>query len=95
MTIESLLVLLLFSAICGIVGQVVGGRRERGSVWAIVLVGFVGSLFGTWLAAFVGLPSLVVMRIGIFTFSVVWSLLGTAMLMSLVSLFHRRSYYAY
>ncbi len=95
MSIESLLILLLFSAICGIVGQVVGGRRERGSVAAMMLVGFIGSLFGTWLAAFVGLPSLVVMRIGIFTFSVVWSILGTAMLMSVVSLFHRRQYYAY
>jgi uncharacterized membrane protein YeaQ/YmgE (transglycosylase-associated protein family) len=92
MTIESLLVLLLFSAICGIVGQAVGGRRERGSVAATVLVGFIGSLFGTWLAAFVGLPSLVVMRIGIFSFSVIWSILGTVMLMSMVSLFHRRQY---
>jgi uncharacterized membrane protein YeaQ/YmgE (transglycosylase-associated protein family) len=95
MTIESLLILLLFSAICGIVGQVIGGRRERGSVLAMILVGFTGSLFGTWLAAFIGLPSLVVMRIGVFTFSVVWSLLGTALLMSMVSLFHRRQYYAY
>ncbi|NOT60515.1 MAG: hypothetical protein HOP19_09860 [Acidobacteria bacterium] len=95
MSVESLLVLLLFSAICGVIGQVISGRWQRGSIGATLLIGFIGALFGTWMAAFVGLPSLVVMRIGIFTFSVIWSLLGAAMLMGVVGLFYRRPYYAY
>jgi uncharacterized membrane protein YeaQ/YmgE (transglycosylase-associated protein family) len=94
MSLESLLVLTLFSTLCGIVGQMIGGR-ERGSVGAIVVIGFIGALFGTWMAAFVGLPLLVKFNIGYFTFSVIWSILGSALLMSVASLYNRRHYYEY
>lgn len=93
MTIEGFLFLLLFSAICGVVGQVIVGN-VRGNVLAAILVGFIGAVLGTWLAASLGLPALFTVSTGGFSFPIVWSIIGAALLMGVVSMFSRR-YYPY
>jgi len=93
MTLETLLFLLLFSAICGVIGQVIIGQT-RGGVLATIGVGFIGAILGTWLAAVLGLPGLFTINIGFFSFPIIWSILGAALLMGLVGLFTRR-YYVY
>ena len=94
MTLENLLFLLLFSAICGVIGQVITGQ-PRGHLLATLAVGFLGALLGTWMSAFLGIPALFTIRIGFFNFPVIWSLLGAALLMAVVGLFHRRYYLYY
>ena len=93
MTLENVLFLLLFSAICGVVGQVITGQ-PRGDLLATLVVGFLGALLGTWMSAFLGVPALFTISIGIFNFPVIWCLLGAALLMAVVGLFMRR-YYVY
>ncbi len=93
MTLETFLFLLLFSGICGFIGQAMVGY-SRGGFLATVVVGFFGALLGTMLASYLGLPALFTISLGLFTFSVVWSILGTIMLMGIVNMFGRR-YYAY
>ena len=94
MTLDSFLFLLLFSAICGVVGQVITGS-PRGNLMATLAVGFLGALLGTWMSAFLGIPALFTLRIGFFNFPVIWSLLGAALLMGVVGLFTRRHYVYY
>ncbi len=94
MTLENVLFLLLFSAICGVVGQVITGQ-PRGNLLATLAVGFLGALLGTWLSAFLGVPALFTISIGFFNFPVIWSLLGAALLMAVVGLFIRRHYVYY
>ncbi len=93
MTIEAFLFLLLFSAICGVIGQFLTGQ-ERGGVLATVGVGFIGAIIGTWIAAILGLPGLFTINIGIFSFPILWSILGATLLMGIVMLFTRKYYTA-
>jgi uncharacterized membrane protein YeaQ/YmgE (transglycosylase-associated protein family) len=93
MTIESILFLILFSAICGVIGQVITGQ-PRGGLLATAAVGFLGALLGTWISAYLGMPALFTLRIGFFNFPVIWSLLGAGLLMSVVGMFTNR-YYVY
>ena len=94
MTLESILFLLLFSAICGVLGQVITGQ-PRGNLLAILVVGFLGALFGTWMSSILSFPALFVISIGVFHFAVIWSFLGAALLMGVVGLFTRRHYAYY
>lgn len=91
MTFESFLFLLLFSAVCGLIGQVIIGYTS-GGIMATIGVGFLGAVLGTWLSAMLGLPGLFTISIGAFSFPIIWSFLGAALLMALVATFVRRAY---
>jgi len=93
MTLESILFLLLFSAICGVLAQVITGQ-PHGHLLATLAVGFLGALLGAWLSGILGMPALFTISIGIFNFPVIWSILGAALLMGVVGLFNRH-YYVY
>jgi uncharacterized membrane protein YeaQ/YmgE (transglycosylase-associated protein family) len=90
MTFESLLFLLLFSAICGFLAQMIVGYAG-GGVLATMLVGFLGAVLGTWISSILGLPGLITVSIGFFAFPILWSILGAALLMGVVSTFIPRS----
>lgn len=89
MTIVSLLILLLVAAICGILGQQIAGTGRGGLLVAIVL-GFIGALIGTWLARAMGLPELLPLHVGGQTFPIIWSIIGSAIFVALLSLVQRR-----
>jgi uncharacterized membrane protein YeaQ/YmgE (transglycosylase-associated protein family) len=93
MTVLNFLLLLLVAAICGSIGQSLVGYSVGGCLTSIV-VGFVGALIGTWVAAALGLPEPLVVNVGGESFPVLWSIIGSALLVGILSLFSRRRMYA-
>ena len=89
MTIIDLLVLLLIAGVCGSLGQAISGYSRGGCLVSIAL-GFVGALIGSWLATKLGLPELLPLRIGTTGFPIVWSIIGAALFVAVISLFTRR-----
>jgi uncharacterized membrane protein YeaQ/YmgE (transglycosylase-associated protein family) len=89
MTIIDFLLLLVVAAICGIIAQAIVGISMGGCLISAV-VGFVGALVGVWLARSLGLPELLTVHVGGTAFPVVWSIIGSALLLLVISLVVRR-----
>jgi uncharacterized membrane protein YeaQ/YmgE (transglycosylase-associated protein family) len=86
------LVLLLIAGICGAIGQAITGYSHGGCLVSIAL-GFIGALLGTWIAAQLKLPELLVVPVGGTKFPVVWSIVGAALFVALINLISRRRRY--
>jgi uncharacterized membrane protein YeaQ/YmgE (transglycosylase-associated protein family) len=91
MTLLDFLILLLVAGICGAIGQAISGFSRGGCLVSIAL-GFVGAVLGMWLARTLGLPELFAVRIGTTSFPIVWSIIGCALFVALISLLTRRYY---
>jgi len=89
MTILDLIVLLIIAGICGALGQAITGFTRGGCLVAIAL-GFIGALLGMWLARQLGLPELLPVQIGTTSFPIIWSIIGSAIFVALISLLTRR-----
>ena len=83
------LVLLLVAGVCGAIGQSIAGYSSTGCLGSIAL-GFIGALLGTWLAGVLGLPEIFPVTIGGQRFPVIWSIVGSALFVAVLSLFTRR-----
>ncbi len=88
MTPVEIVVLLVIAAICGTIGQKLVGSSKGGLVMAIVL-GFIGALVGRYLASALGLPDVLDVQIGDKTFPLVWSIIGSALFVAVVSFLSR------
>lgn len=93
MSIVTLLLLLLIAGICGAIGNAIAGAGRSGLLVSIVL-GFIGAFFGVWLAHQFNLPPLFVVNVNGEVFPVVWSIIGAAIVVALVSFVARRRHYA-
>ena len=91
MTLLDLLLLLLIAGICGALGQAIAGYSRGGCLVSIAL-GFVGALLGLWLARMMQLPELFPVRIGGTSFPIIWSIVGSALFVAVLSLITRRRY---
>jgi uncharacterized membrane protein YeaQ/YmgE (transglycosylase-associated protein family) len=89
MTLIDFLILLVVAGICGALGQAITGFKAGGFVVSIAL-GFIGALFGKWLAGILKLPEIFVLEVGGSRFPIVWSIIGAALFVALVSLLTRR-----
>lgn len=89
MTLFEFLLLLLIAGICGAIGQSLAGY-SRGGCLAAVALGFIGALLGTWLAATLGLPTMFPISVGGQPFPILWSIIGAALFVAVLSLFARR-----
>jgi uncharacterized membrane protein YeaQ/YmgE (transglycosylase-associated protein family) len=83
------LILFLVAGVCGALGQAISGVSRGGCLVSIAL-GFIGALIGLWLARSLGLPELFALNIGGKSFPVVWSIIGSALFVAVLSLFTRR-----
>jgi uncharacterized membrane protein YeaQ/YmgE (transglycosylase-associated protein family) len=88
MTILDLVVLLIIAGLCGALGQAITGYSRGGCLVSIAL-GFVGALLGMWLARQMGLPELFSVQIGTTSFPIVWSIIGSALFVAIISLLSR------
>ena len=88
MTILDLVVLLLIAGLCGALGQAITGFSRGGCLVSIAL-GFVGAVLGMWLARQLGLPELFAIQIGTTSFPIIWSIIGSALFVAIISLLTR------
>ena len=89
MTLTSFLILLLVSGICGSIGQAIAGYSHGGCLVSIAL-GFIGALLGSWIAHQFRLPELFAVNVGGERFPIIWSIIGSAIFVAIISLFTRR-----
>jgi uncharacterized membrane protein YeaQ/YmgE (transglycosylase-associated protein family) len=93
MTIVEFILLLIVAAICGSLGQALAGYSYGGCLLSTV-VGFVGAWLGVWLARQLGLPVFLPIVIGVQSFPIIWSIIGSALLALALGLITRRRRYA-
>ncbi len=84
MTLIELGLLLLIAAVCGALGQAIAGYSRGGCLMSIAL-GFIGALLGVWLARQMGLPELFVVEIDDVEFPILWSIIGSALFVAVIS----------
>jgi uncharacterized membrane protein YeaQ/YmgE (transglycosylase-associated protein family) len=89
MTITDLIILLIVAGVCGSIGRAISGYSHGGCLVSIAL-GFIGALIGMWVARKLGLPEILPVRIGTTTFPIIWSIIGSALFVALISLLTRR-----
>jgi uncharacterized membrane protein YeaQ/YmgE (transglycosylase-associated protein family) len=93
MTALNLLILLVIAAVCGSIAQALVGYSRGGLITAIAL-GFIGALLGPWIAESLGMPSGFALSVGGRSFPVLWSIIGAAVFVAVISLVSRRRRYA-
>jgi uncharacterized membrane protein YeaQ/YmgE (transglycosylase-associated protein family) len=89
LTLPALLVLIVIAAICGAVGKALVGGGPGGLVVSTAL-GFIGALFGPWVALQLHLSEPLVLKVGGQPFPIVWSIVGAALFVALLHLMSGR-----
>jgi len=92
MTVTGFLLFILVGAICGAIAEFLVGWSPGGFIAATV-VGFIGALIGDWFAPRLHLPSLLTVRIEGHSVEILWAVLGAMLLLIVMSIFRRSSYY--
>jgi uncharacterized membrane protein YeaQ/YmgE (transglycosylase-associated protein family) len=88
MTWPELIVLVLIAAACGAIAKALTGGG--GGLVTSIALGFIGALFGPWLAHQLKLSEPLVVRVAGRPFPVVWSIIGAALFLAVLHLFSRR-----
>jgi uncharacterized membrane protein YeaQ/YmgE (transglycosylase-associated protein family) len=88
MSVLDIVILLVVAGICGAVGQAITGY-SRGGCLVSVALGFIGALLGMWIARAMNLPELFALTIGEVSFPVIWSIIGAALFVAVISLISR------
>ena len=91
MTLLDLLLLLIVAGVCGSLGQAIVGYSRGGCLVSIAL-GFIGAVLGVWLARVLHLPELFSVQIGTTSFPIIWSIVGSALFVAVITLVTRRRY---
>jgi len=89
MTLIDFLLLVVVAAVCGMIGESLVGYSVGGCLVSAV-VGYIGALIGMWLARQFGLPELFTVSVGGQAFPVVWSIIGSALLVAVLAMIRRR-----
>lgn len=89
MSLIDFLVLLLVAGLCGALGQAIVGFSRGGCLVSIVL-GFIGAIIGMWLAGVLGMREMFAVHIGGKSFPIIWSIIGSALFVAVLSLLTRR-----
>jgi uncharacterized membrane protein YeaQ/YmgE (transglycosylase-associated protein family) len=89
LTLPALIVLIVIAAICGSVGRALGGGAPGGLIVSTA-IGFIGALFGPWIARQFHLAEPFVLRVGGYAFPIMWSIIGAALFVALLHLLSGR-----
>jgi uncharacterized membrane protein YeaQ/YmgE (transglycosylase-associated protein family) len=88
-TLPQLILLIIIAAICGAVGRALGGGT-RGGLIVSTAVGFIGALFGPWVARQLHLSEPFTLSIGGYSFPILWSIIGGALFVAFLHLISGR-----
>jgi uncharacterized membrane protein YeaQ/YmgE (transglycosylase-associated protein family) len=88
MTLIDFLILAVVAAICGMIGESLAGYSVGGCITSAV-IGYIGAFIGLWMARQFGLPELFTVTIGGNSIPVIWSIIGSALLVAGLALFRR------
>ena len=88
-TLPGLIVLIVIAAICGAIGRAIAGGTRGGVVVSIAL-GFIGALFGPWVAHQLGLSEPLQLQLSGQSFPIVWSIVGAALFVAFLHLMSGR-----
>lgn len=88
MSLVDLIILLIVAGLCGSLGQAITGYSRGGCLVSIAL-GFIGALIGAWLARALALPELFAVNIGGTKFPIIWSIIGSALFVAVISFISR------
>lgn len=89
MSLLGLLVLLVIAGICGAIAEMIVGFSPGGFAASIV-VGIIGAYLGTLLADYLNLPPFLTIQVGGQSLDIMWAILGSIMLLLIISVFRRR-----
>jgi uncharacterized membrane protein YeaQ/YmgE (transglycosylase-associated protein family) len=92
MTLTSFLILLIVAGVCGSIGRAIAGYSHGGCLVSIAL-GFIGAVIGVWLAGALHLPQLFTADIAGEHFPIIWSIIGSALFVAVISFFTRGRQY--
>ena len=84
-----ILILLAIAGVGEALGQAIGGS-SRGGCLVSIAIGFIGALLGSWIAGALHLPELFSLNIAGAHFPIVWSIIGAALFVAVISLISRR-----
>jgi uncharacterized membrane protein YeaQ/YmgE (transglycosylase-associated protein family) len=82
------IVWLIVAAICGAIGSAIVGY-SAGGLLASMGVGLVGAVIGTWLARALGFPALLTFTYSNVSIDLLWTILGSVILVGFVALLRR------
>ena len=88
MTLIDFLILAVVAAVCGLIGQSLAGYSVGGCLVSAV-IGYVGAFIGVWVARQFGLPELFTVTVGGSSIPIIWSIIGSALLVAVLSMFRR------
>ncbi len=89
MSMVEFLLFLIVAGLCGSLGRALVGYSRGGCLMSIVL-GFIGALLGRWLSDRLALPDLFTLNFGGRPFPVVWSIIGAALFVGVLSFLTHR-----
>lgn len=89
MDLLQLLILLVIAGICGGLSELILGQRvSDGNLIITIVLGVIGACFGTWLSWMLfgfGIPRPLVIEVGTTQMDLVWSLIGSLLVLALLS----------
>ncbi len=88
MTLIDFLILAVVAAVCGTIGESLVGYSVGGCVTSAI-IGYVGAFIGLWVARKFGLPELLIVTVGGQAIPVVWSILGSTLLVGGLAIFRK------
>ncbi len=83
MATTAVLLLVGIAVVCGALGQMLAGY-SLGGFFVSTGIGFIGAVLGLWLANTLGLPEFYTVTIEGIDFPLVWSVLGSALLVAVL-----------
>lgn len=87
MTVLEIVIFLLVGAICAGIAQSILGIRT--GLLGSIVIGWLGAFVGTWIARQTGLPELYVLRVGDAAIPIIWTIVGSFVLVAVVGLLRR------
>ena len=88
MTIVDFVLLAVVAAICGMIGESLVGYSVGGCLTSAV-IGYIGAFIGLWVARQFGLPEIFTVSVGGSSIPILWSIIGSAVLVGALALIRR------